>query len=264
MTRRTFSLGGVIAVTLAVTATFLPVTALAEAAPKAAPVVQPAPAQPSVALAPPAPLVAPTVVAPAAPAAPVAPPVEVAATPLSVRPTPATHLTLAPSSEGIGTGLKVLAILGVGGALAFFIRRKRTATSLPASRISVVARESLGVRSEVVVLDVEGTRLLVGLTPTTMQTLAVLDTPEEVGQDVVEEEEPFQANESFGDRVRSLLGTVEASPPRVAAKPPPAKPRAAPSMSRPLPSTKSNRSNLAMRDVAGQARGLLLSSDEGE
>ena len=263
MSRRTFSLGSVIAMTLAVTATFLPVTALAEAAPKTAPVVQPTPApQPSVALAPPAPLVAPVVVAPAAP---MAPPVEVAATPLSVRPTPATHLTLAPSSEGIGTGLKVLAILGVGGALAFFIRRKRTATSVPASRISVVARESLGVRSEVVVLDVEGTRLLVGLTPTTMQTLAVLDSTEEVGQDVAEEEEPFQPNETFGDRVRSLLGTVEASPPRVAAaKPAPAKPRPASSMSKPLPSTKSNRANLAMRDVAGQARGLLLSSDEGE
>jgi flagellar protein FliO/FliZ len=261
MSRRSSSLGSVITMTLAFSATLLPVTALAQAAPKAAPALQPTPpVQPTSALAaPPAPA-APVVVAPAPT---IAPPVEAAATPLAVRPTPATHLTLAPSSEGIGTGLKVLAILGVGGALAFFIRRKRTATAIPASRISIVARESLGVRSEVVVLDVEGTRLLVGLTPTTMQTLAVLDPPEADGLDTAEEE-PFQPDETFGDRVRSLLGAVETSPPRVAAAKPvaPAKPR--PSMSRPLPSTRSNKSNLAMRDVAGQARGLLLSSDEGE
>ena len=258
MSRRSISIGSVIAMTLVGSTTLFGATARADAAPKTAPAVQSAPpAQPSA--------MAPAAVAAVVPPPVVAPPVDVAPTPLNVRPTPATHLTLAPSSEGIGTGLKVLVILGIGGGLAFFVRRKRASSAIPASRIAIIARESLGVRSEVVVLDVEGTRLLVGLTPTTMQTLAVLDPPEEVGEEAPEEE-PFQQNETFGDRVRSLLGNVEAPAPRAAAAKPlaPVKHRPSPSMSRPLSSTRSNKANLAMRDVAGQARGLLLSSDEGE
>ena len=140
--------------------------------------------------------------APTSPAAEVAPAPAVAAgapvlaaapgaTPLAPRPTK--PLTLAPKDEGTPFGYKLLAGLGLAAAAGLWLHKKKKDAGgekkKPASRIDILSRQSVGVRNELLVVDVEGTRLLVGMTPGAMQTLAVLETPEpltEISDDVKE------------------------------------------------------------------------------
>ena len=100
-----------------------------------------------------------------------------AATPLAARPT--RPLTLAPASDGTPVGYKILAGAGIAVAAGLWLRGKRRAQpKAKTTAIGVVGRTSVGMRSELLVVEVEGTRLLVGMTPTTIQTLAVLDNAE--------------------------------------------------------------------------------------
>jgi flagellar biogenesis protein FliO len=215
------------------------------------------------------------VVAPVVAPVPAPEPAAPAATPLAVRPAPAKPLALAPASEGLGVGYKLLAIVAIGGAVALYLKKKRgakIAASAP-SKIDILSRASIGVRSQLVVVEVEGTRLLVGMTPNTIQTLAVLQTPEDDGvaamdraaavEDRVEIEMMRPAN--LGDRVRSLLGADEPIMPRLSSvKPGPdraPKPRAARTNPRPA-AARAKTEPRDSREVAGQARGLLLSVDE--
>ena len=69
------------------------------------------------------------------------------------------------------------------------------------SAIDILGRASIGVRNELIVVDVEGTRLLIGMTPGSMQTLAVLQTPE----GVVGEESPFMGEEAYMDALPSAV-----------------------------------------------------------
>ena len=230
----------------------------------------------------------PVALAPPGPAT--APPADTATTtPLAARPNPpAKPIALAPASEGLGVGYKLLAIVAIGGAVALYLKKKRgarTAAAAP-SKIDILARAGIGVRSQLVVVEVEGTRLLVGMTPSTIQTLAVLQTPEDDGvaiessravavDDRPELEMVRPAN--LGDRVRSLLGTDEPVMPRLSAvkSAPSPKPR----MTRSNARTPAARAKSEVGDsredgtspappergrnqVAGQARGLLLSVDE--
>ena len=277
--RRTF-LGSVMAMTLFATST----TALAGevAAQAAAPARAASPAQaaaparaatPTQAVAPggagvalPTPAAqapAPAVQAPAPAAQAPAPVEDGPATPLAVRPTQATPLALAASPEGVGLGYKLLALLAIGGGVALYLYRKRGALRPggQASQIDILARVGLGVRSELVLVEVEGTRLLVGMTPSAIQTLAVLDTSEEVGEAAPEDVgRPI----NLGERVRSLLGTDGPASPL----PTPIKPAAAarPRVVRPnaRAAQASAKASSVVREVPGQARGLLLSADEGE
>lgn len=206
---------------------------------------------------------APPALAPAPQLAPPPAPIDATtATPLAVRATPATPLTLTPSSSGVGIGYKLLALLMVGGGIAFYVHKKRSALRSPAleSRIDILSRVGLGVRTELVVVEVQGTRLLIGMTPSAIQTLLVLDAHEAVAEAV--DDEPARPND-IGARVSTLLAAVEPQPTfapvKTAVR---AKPRAVRLTTREAPANA--KTNLAMREVAGQARGLLLSSDEGE
>lgn len=141
-------------------------SAEAPAAAQAAP-AQPSPAQPAAVAVPPA----------AAPVAEPAPAEAPAATPLATRPT---KLVTMPSSSDNGQwGYKLLAGVGVAAAAGLWLKKKRGAKngSTVATKIDVVGRTSLGMRSELLVVDVDGTRLLVGMTPSAIQTLAILDSP---------------------------------------------------------------------------------------
>ena len=282
-----FLVASVIAMTVTATAT----TVFAdEPAAHAAPAAPAAPATPAAVVAP-----AP---APAVPAAAAS-----GATPLTVRPAPAPKpLALAPQSEGLGVGYKLLAILGIGGAVALYLKKKRgpRAEGPAPTKIDILARAGVGVRSQVFVVEVEGTRLLVGMTPSSIQTLAVLQTPEDdhfVTAPADERDERVQRDEraearraspvstpapalgparsalemvrtpNLGERVRSLLGSEEAVMPRISPlKPTPAAPRAVRSSGSSskarATATRPKTEAREAREVAGQARGLLLSSDE--
>jgi len=278
-------------------------TATVAAPPKPAPAPKPvvtaapaaaAPTPPPAVVVPAAPAaVAASAAAPAAAAVPVAPPAAAApiegATPLGVRPA-AKPLALASENSGLGLGAKLLAVLGIGAAAALYLRKKRGAkpgAKAPA-KIDILARTGLGVRSQLVVVEVEGTRLLIGMTPNAIQTLAVLETPDG-GAGTLMEEDPAPVSvfdrdprdrarndDSFrpanlGDRVRSLLGTDEPIRARLASvKPPPAAPVTKPRPIRAPMRAKETRAKDApirsegssTREIAGQARGLLLSVDE--
>ena len=255
-----------------------PVATAYRPTPPATPVVT-APKPPVVTAAPPpAVVVAPAAVAaptPAVAAPNAAPAPDASATLLAARAAaPAKPLALAPASEGLGLGYKILAIVAIGGAVALYLRKKRgpKVAGIVPSKIDILSRSSIGVRSQLVVVEVEGTRLLVGMTPNAIQTLAVLQTPEDDNvaaearasevEDRLERDREMIRPANLGDRVRSLLGTDEPVMPRLASvKTPAPKTKARNNPPRP-PARAKSEGPRESREVAGQARGLLLSADE--
>jgi hypothetical protein len=211
----------------------------------------------------------------AAPATSTSPATETG-TPLVTR--PSKPLALAPANPSSPIGYKVLAGFGLAAAAAMWLRSKRkTAPSAKArSSIDVVGRTSVGVRSELLVVDVEGTRLLVGMTPSAISTLAVLETPDDdvapaalaskFDDAVVLPMESLAPEPlvQLGERVRALF---EAPSAQLDDKPPPAKPLRGtqakgvglgePKRARRSPVPKAPRAA-----VAGQAKGLLLALEE--
>lgn len=133
---------------------------------------------------------------PAAPTpAPAASNAAPAATPLQTRPAKKLELsTMKDESTPIGYKLLAGAIV-VAGAIVYVKKKKGgiTKNTKKKSSIDLLARHSVGVRSEVLVVEVEGTRLLVGMTPGSMNTLAVLQTPE----GVIGEESPLMGEEKY-------------------------------------------------------------------
>jgi flagellar protein FliO/FliZ len=169
------------------------------------------------------------------------------ATPLTTR--PRKPLTLAPRSEGTPIGWKLVAGVGVAIAAGLWIRNRRGPKARPGSaRIEIVGRTSVGMRSELLVVDVEGTRLLVGVTPSALQMLAVLD-PADTRVDAEDEarvgadDEPLE----LANRVRSLVAARRADATKAAA---------------PRSCKRASGERLKTARVAGQARGLLLALDE--
>ncbi|HVH43282.1 MAG TPA: flagellar biosynthetic protein FliO [Labilithrix sp.] len=228
------------------------------AAPAAAPVAAPAAPPPAA-----APVAAPVAETPApAPEAP-------APTPLATR--PAKPLSLANAPEHTPFGYKLLAGICVATAAGLWLtksRRKKKIASI-ATRIDVVGRTSLGMRSELLVVDVEGTRLLVGMTPSAIQTLAVLDSPvpeaSEAAEAEAEEEPAAPVSEpepapapllQVADRARALLGGTLGGNVggQTAAR------RSAP----PRPKRATATRPMRMENVAGQAKGLLLALEQPE
>lgn len=101
----------------------------------------------------------------------------------------ASDATSTPWTYKVGAGVAVAA------AAALWMRNKRRqqkAKKKPA-RIDILARQSVAVRSELLVVEVEGTRLFLGLTPNAIQTLMVLDNDNNAlaSAEVEEEEELF-------------------------------------------------------------------------
>ncbi len=141
---------------------------------------------------PPAASVAPTVAAAPASAEP--------ATPLMLRPTKA--LELAPEPEHSGTGWKLVALLAILGGAAFYVRKRWPSVTPAAGELLIVRRATVGLRSELLVVNVEGQRLLLGVTPHSIQSLAILDSAD---ASVTGPSEAF----SVGARVDALLGSAE-------------------------------------------------------
>jgi flagellar biogenesis protein FliO len=185
-----------------------------------------------------APEAAPAAQAPTVSAA--APAVADPGTPLALRPSKPLELAKEPPSGG-SLGWKMVAILLVLGGVAFFARKRFQPVVISDARLNIVRRTGIGFRSELVIVDVDGQRLLLGVTPSSIQMLATLDGEDASGALTAP---PGTADERFA----ALLDAADrrSSRPRVepaSASQPAREPREDAS---PDPD-----------DVAGQARGLL-------
>jgi flagellar protein FliO/FliZ len=105
------------------------------------------------------------------------PPVS-SATPLALR--PSRPLELAQEPPHAGLGWKVVAVMALLGGTAFYLRKRVRPKRLGSETLTIVRRASVGFRSELLIVNVEGQRLLIGVTPQSIQSLAVLDGEEAV------------------------------------------------------------------------------------
>jgi flagellar protein FliO/FliZ len=100
-------------------------------------------------------------------------------TPLALRPSqPTVALRLSDESSNSSLGWKLVALMLVIGAVVYGLRR-RTAPRPTSTDLVIARRASLGLRSELIVVNVDGQRLLLGVTPHSIHTLAVLDSADE-------------------------------------------------------------------------------------
>jgi flagellar biogenesis protein FliO len=155
---------------------------------------------------------APSTVAGAAPAAQTS-------TPLSLR--PGKPIELAPEPEHAATAWKVAFVLALVGGAALYLRRRAAPLESRQPELTIVRRASVGLRSELLVVNVEGQRLLIGVTPHSIQSLAILD-----GDDPEARVAPMPSRNgsTLGERFSAMLDTAArgaaGSAPTLPAEPP--------------------------------------------
>lgn len=157
------------------------------------------------------PIAAPTAPAPAPAAAPPTPAPR-AETPLPVRPN--RPIELAPARQGTGTGMAFLVVfVGAAVGLGYWLRRGHAAPTADAGgvKLSILQRASVGVRSELLVVDVAGQRLLLGVTPASVQHLAVLDGPEARANPADDAPAGDGPADRIGSRFEAMLGAARES-----------------------------------------------------
>ncbi len=109
----------------------------------------------------------------AAGAEPGSPPGE---TPLHLRPSAGDATPHADAASPLGAGWKLSILIAVPAA-ALLLWKKRSPRSKAgtlAPDLAIVRRMSTGVRSELVLIDIEGQRILLGVTPSSIQTLYIV------------------------------------------------------------------------------------------
>jgi flagellar protein FliO/FliZ len=158
------------------------------------------------------------------------------ATPLALR--SSKPLELAPEPTHSGLGWKVVAVLAILGGGAFYLRKRIGPKRIDDGQLTIVRRTAIGIRSELLVVNVEGQRMLLGVTPHSIQSLAVLDGEEAAEAPASDSQAPDHALEH---RFAALLKSTET---RAVAARADAMPR-------------------AEDEVAGQARGLLALRRQG-
>ena len=109
---------------------------------------------------------------PGAPSEGMSPPM--AETPLHVR--SSKPLELEPAVPPLAMGWKLSAIALAVGCGAIWLWKRRTARPLDVDipEVRILRRTPIGVRSELLVIDFEGQRLLLGVTPHTIQNLFIV------------------------------------------------------------------------------------------
>lgn len=145
-------------------------------------------------------VLAPAVHAEPDPAPPVAP-VD-APSPLGLR--PSKPLELAREPEHLTLGWKLVGVLVILGATVVYFRRRAGAKGPRDLGLTIVRRTTIGLRSELLVVNVEGQRLLLGVTPHSIQSIAVLDSEAPAAP-------PALAEESLGDRFAGIIDAAERS-----------------------------------------------------
>ena len=107
-----------------------------------------------------------------------------AGTPLVVR---AAHpMELQPEPPVSRLGFKLAAGLVVVGGGLWAWKRRRAAPAAKRRSLTITARKAIGVRSELLVVEIDGHSLLLGVTPGSIQRLAVL--PDALGAEALSED----------------------------------------------------------------------------
>jgi flagellar biogenesis protein FliO len=123
-------------------------------------------------------------------------------TPLPVR---ATHpVELAPNGPAGSSAWKLILVPAGILVAAFYLKRKKQGAPL-AKPVSpkVISRTRIALRSELVVVEIEGARYMLGVTPSNISCVAELVTEEK------EEEKPASVSARFD----ALLARAKAEPP---------------------------------------------------
>ncbi len=102
--------------------------------------------------------------------------------PLSLRRANDKPLELLAPAPSSGLGYKLLACALIVGGAAWLLKRRGQKPKVAEAAMSIVTRTSIGVRSELMLVTVDGQRLLLGVTPGSIARLAVLP-PLEAGLD---------------------------------------------------------------------------------
>lgn len=112
---------------------------------------------------------------------------------------PARETTSAPDTlvTMLTLGAGLLAVLALIFGCAWIVRRMGGMTGGNSRAIKVVSVMAMGTRERVALIEVGGTQILVGVTPSTIRTLHVFDEP------VVSSDDPVA-----GDFARKLQGMI--------------------------------------------------------
>ena len=106
--------------------------------------------------------------------------------------------TVVGPSEIINTALSLLLIVGAIMGLAWLLNKLQGSRSHNGGLINVVASHALGAKERLVVVDVGGRQIVVGVTASQISTLHVLDEPLDVGVSSVE-------RVNFSDRLKKVI-----------------------------------------------------------
>jgi flagellar biogenesis protein FliO len=171
---------------------------------------------------------------------------QVAETPLHVR--SSKPLALEPAPPPLAMGWKLSAIAFAVGGVGLWLWKRRKASPFDAEirELRILRRTPVGVRSELLLVDFEGQRLLLGVTPYTIQNLYIMPPePPATGED--------EAPPTFAGRLADVIDTSELAGPSTR------------STTNPQPSRRAKRTANATHPtndpVEGQARGLIATSE---
>lgn len=171
-----------------------------------------------------------------------------APTPLSLR--PSKHLELAQEPPHTAFGWKVVAVMAILGGAAFALRKRVKPKRTEDAQLTILRRTAIGLRSELLIVNVEGQRLLIGVTPHAIQSLAVLDADERPEPVAAEAPEAAAQPPSVGERFAAMLSAADGRAP----SPSPAPTTAADGTS---PAAPGRGRDLDESLLASQARGLM-------
>lgn len=120
-------------------------------------------------------------------------------------------LALAEEKPTTGWTWKIILSAGIVGGAAWLLRRRFKPTAAEKTPVlDVVCRKSVGVRSEICVVTVDGHRLLLGITPNNIQRLAALPDPDDlmtIAEVEAPESEPAVEN-GFGGVLQNTYAKI--------------------------------------------------------
>jgi flagellar biogenesis protein FliO len=96
------------------------------------------------------------------------------ATPLQTRPTTRLFQEPGPTHSSMGLWRALGIVIAAGGVLAVWMLRTKRAAQPNDSRLNVLRRLAVGVRSEIVLIELEGQHILLGVTPRGIRNLHVV------------------------------------------------------------------------------------------
>ena len=95
-------------------------------------------------------------------------------------------------------GIGLLVVVGLIFGCAWLVRRMNGLTGMNTGTMKVISVMALGARERIALIDVAGTQILVGVTPSAIRTLHVFDEPVvPPGQEV---------SGDFARKLQSLIG----------------------------------------------------------